>query len=132
MQSSNNFACNYFLSWQDWSTSKISQNNRYRPRQTWKITQLHVDSSVQGLNTVKRPQKTIIIQKKRKNKSSNHRRCTPTLQGRIKQNKTTRTKAARKHEQAELHPQGPKAQTPAKQTEPTTHEPTNQQEPPSQ
>jgi hypothetical protein len=70
--------------------------------------------------------------KKRKKKISNHRHCTPTLQRRIKQIKTVRTKAARKHEQAELHPQGPKAQTPAKQTEPTTQEPTNQQEPPSQ
>jgi hypothetical protein len=86
-----------------------------------------------GAEHRKAPQKTIIIQKKKKKKkSSNHRRWTPTLQGRIKQKKTTSTKPARKHEQAELHPQGPKAQTRAKQTEPTTHEPTNQQEPSSQ
>jgi hypothetical protein len=66
-----------------------------------------------GVEHRKAPQKTITIQKKRKKKSSNNHRCTPTLQGQIKQKKTTRTKPARKHEQAKLHPQGPKAQTQA-------------------
>jgi hypothetical protein len=77
----------------------------------------------------KAPQKTIIIKKK---KPSNHRCWTPTLQGQIKQKKTASTKPARNHEQVELHPQGPKAETRVKQTEPATHEPMNQQEPSSQ
>jgi hypothetical protein len=64
-----------------------------------------------------------------KKKNSNHHRCTPTLQGRIKEKKPTRTKPARKHKEAELHPQGPKAQTLGKQTEQATQEPMNQQNP---
>jgi hypothetical protein len=100
--------------------------------QKWKITQLHIDWWVQGLNTIKRPQKTITIQKKRKKKSSNHRCCTPTLQGQIKENKPVRAKPVRKHKEVELHPKGPKAQTPGKQTEPTTQEPMNQKMPPTQ
>jgi hypothetical protein len=66
MYFSNYFSCNYFLSRQHRSTSKISQQNIYRPRQTWKITQLHVHQWVQGLNIVKRTKKTITIQKTKK------------------------------------------------------------------
>jgi hypothetical protein len=82
-----------------------------------------------GVEHRKVPPKNNNNKKKIKNKSSNHHRCTPTLQGRIKEKKPARTKPARKHKEAELHPQGPKAQTLGKQTEQATQEPTNQQKP---
>jgi hypothetical protein len=85
-----------------------------------------------GAEHRKAPQKTIIIQKKKK-KNSNHRRWTPTLQGRIKQKKTTAsTKPARKHEHAELHPPGPQSvnQSQTNRTNnPRTNEPTRTTEP---
>jgi hypothetical protein len=71
----------------------------------------------------------------KKKKSSNFQRKTPTLQSQSNQKKTTSTKPTRKHEQAQLHPQGPRiVNLSQKKTTSNrqTNEPVNKKQPPNQ
>jgi hypothetical protein len=132
MYFSNYFSCNYFLSCQHWSTRKISQQNIYRPRQTGKITQPHVHSWVQGMNTVKRP-KNNNNTKKKKQLQLSAQDPNPA--------KLKKTKENSKHQTSEKERTCPTASPGPQiinlsQTNTTnnrrTNEPANKQQPPNQ